>query len=353
MKRHGNLWSQVISFENLLKASRQAQRNKRYRGNVLAFNDNIEAELFSIQDELIDQTYEPGAYRSFRIFEPKPRLISAAPYRDRVIHHALCNIIVPPLELTFIPTSYANRKGYGTHRALKQFVTHARTYRYVLQCDIRKYFPSIDHDILKAILRAKIKCKETLGLIDRIIDSSNAQEPMEEYFPGDTLFTPYVRRRGLPIGNLTSQFFSNCYLNGLDHFVVDRLRISPYLRYVDDFALFSDDRTQLVEAREAIESYLIQLRLRVHPIKSQLSETRVGANFVGFRVLPDRIRIRNDNLARSRQRLKKMRSLYAAGYLDGGKGVRSFGSWMAHLNHADTWRLQQCLMAAYPEFDLH
>jgi RNA-directed DNA polymerase len=350
MKRHGNLWSQVTAFDNLLLASRQAQRNKRFRPNVLAFNHNLEAELFQLQHELTTFTYSPGPYHSFRIFEPKPRLISASPYRDRIIHHALCNIIVPLLERTFIPTSYANRKGYGTHQALKQFTKLARSHRYILQCDIRKYFPSIDHSILKSILRRKIKCAETLWLIDRIIDSSNPQEPMDEYYPGDNLFTPYDRRRGLPIGNLTSQFFANCYLNGLDHFVVDRLRISPYLRYVDDFALFSDDKAQLTNARIKIESHLAQLRVRIHPIKSQLYETRIGANFVGFRIFPDHIRVRNDNLRRSRQRLKQMRSNHATGRLEKGKGDRSFTSWMAHLDHGDTWRLQQCLRSAYPEF---
>lgn len=114
------------------------------------------------------------------------------------------------------------------------------------------------------------------------------------------------RSRGLPIGNLTSQFFANCYLNRFDHFVTDRLRLPNYLRYVDDFALFSDDRATLVKARIAIEEYLESLRLRIHPIKSQLSETHIGVSFVGFRVLPDRIRIRNDNLRRSRKRLKEL-----------------------------------------------
>ncbi len=177
--------------------------------------------------------------------EPKPRKISAAPYRDRVVHHALCNVIVPIFERTFIADSYANRLGFGTHRALKRFTQFARSSRYILQCDIRKYFPSIDHEILKRLLRRKIKCADTLWLIDTIIDNSNEQEPVIEYFPGDGLLTPIERRRGLPIGNLTSQFFANIYLNGLDHFVKEQLRASKYLRYVDDFALFADDRNFL------------------------------------------------------------------------------------------------------------
>ena len=132
MKRYGNLWPQIIEFENLLQASRQAQRAKRYRPNVLAFNYNLDQELLRLQRELKEQTYKPGGYRTFNIYDPKPRMISAAPYRDRVVHHALCNIIVLPLERTLIADTYANRIGYGTHRALNRFIQFARTSRYVL-----------------------------------------------------------------------------------------------------------------------------------------------------------------------------------------------------------------------------
>lgn len=239
MKRYNNLWPEIITFENLLLAARQAQKGKRFRDNVLAFNYNLERELAQLQHELTSKTYQPGTYRTFRVMEPKPRMISAAPYRDRVVHHALCNIIVPPFERTFISTSYANRVGFGTHRALKRFTHLARTHRYILQCDLKKYFPSIDHEILKRLIRRKLKCEDTLWLIDKIIDNSNEQEIVLDHFPGDDLITPLNRRRGLPIGNLTSQFFANIYLNGFDHFVEEHLKIRQYVRYVDDFALFS------------------------------------------------------------------------------------------------------------------
>ncbi|NEP16475.1 MAG: RNA-directed DNA polymerase, partial [Leptolyngbya sp. SIO4C1] len=289
MKRYGNLWPQVIDFENLLLAARKAQRGKRFRQNVLAFNYSREQELLALHQALQTRTYQPGRYKVFQIYSPKPRLISAAPYRDRVVHHALCNVIQPIFERTFIFDSYANRLGFGTHRALRRFTHFARSSRYILQCDVRKYFPSIDHEILKALIRRKIKCSDTLWLIDTIIDGSNPQEPAIEHFPGDHLFTPLERRRGLPIGNLTSQFFANIYLNGFDHFVKEELRAAKYLRYVDDFALFSDDYGYLTETRPAVESYLARLRLKIHPVKSQLFETRYGANFVGFRVFPEHI----------------------------------------------------------------
>lgn len=341
MKRHGNLWPQVIAFDNLLRASRLAQRGKRFRPNVLAFNHRLEQELQQLQAELETLAYEPGGYRTFRIRDPKPRMISAAPYRDRVVHHALCNVIVPLLDRTLIYDTYANRCGYGTHRALHRFTGWARQYRYCLQCDISKYFPSIDHEILKASLRKYLKCPDTLWLIDTIIDASNDQVPVIEYFPGDDLLTPVQRRRGLPIGNLTSQFFANLYLSPFDHFVKRQLKLKQYLRYVDDFAAFSNDRLELAEARQAMEEYLASLRLKMHPIKSQLFETRYGANFVGFRILPDRIRVRNDNVRRARRRLMALQRQYAVGDIELEPLVQRLQSWEAHLKHGDTYRLRQ------------
>jgi len=264
MKRHGNLYPKIIDFENLLQAAQKAQRGKRFRPNVLAFNDNREQELLRLQSALETKTYQPGAYRTFEIFEPRRRLISAAPYRDRVVHHALCNIIIPLFERTFIQDSYANRVGYGTHRALKRFIHFARSSRYVLQCDIKKYFPSIDHEILKQLVRRKIKCRDTLWLIDTIIDNSNEQVASIEYFPGDDLLSPLERRRGLPIGNLTSQLLANVYLNGLDHFIKEELQVKKYVRYVDDSALFADSWQVLAEAKVALETYLATLRLKLH-----------------------------------------------------------------------------------------
>ncbi|MBO3457467.1 RNA-directed DNA polymerase [Aetokthonos hydrillicola Thurmond2011] len=341
MKRHGNLWKDVIAFENLLTASRKAQRGKRFRDNVLSFNYNLEKELFQLQAELQSKTYNPGLYTTFRIFEPKPRLISAAPYRDRVVHHALCNIIAPIFERTFIHDSYANRVGFGSHRALRRFTSFARSSRYILQCDIRKYFPSIDHEILRSLVRRKIKCRDTLWLIDNIIDASNPQEPVIDYFPGDDLLMPLERRRGLPIGNLTSQFFANVYLNSLDHFVKEQIKATKYVRYVDDFALFSDDREFLENARREIEEHLASLRLKLHPVKSQLFQTKHGANFVGFRILPNRIRVRNDNLRLARRRLRKMVLDYREGKITQQEVSQSIRSWIGHLKHGDTWRLRQ------------
>jgi retron-type reverse transcriptase len=345
MKRHGNLYPQIITFENLLAAAQQAQRQKRYREPVLEFNRQLEHELFQLQQELQTQTYQPGGYTTFEIYEPKQRVISAAPYRDRVVHHALCNIIVPIFDRTFIATSYANRKGYGAHRALRQFTQYARSSRYVLQCDICKYFPSIDINILKQMIRRKLKCAETLWLIDTILDTRSAIESPIDYFPGDSLLTPLEHPRGLPIGNLTSQFFANVYLNGFDRYIKETLKVGQYVRYVDDYALFSDDRGFLQHCRTATEAYLAALRLKIHPIKSQLTQTRHAASFVGFRVLPDRIRVRNHNLQTGRKRLKRLRLAYTQGELSDHEIAQSLQSWNAHLAHGDTWRLRQQIFA--------
>jgi RNA-directed DNA polymerase len=355
MKRYGNLWPQITDFANLLQAARQAQRGKRFRDNVLAFNYRLELSLEQLQQSLLDQTYQPGAYKVFEIYDPKPRWISAAPYPDRVVHHALCNVIIPLFERGFIPDTYANRVGFGTHRALKRFTQFTRSYPHVLQCDLKKYFPSIDHEILKTQIRHRIKCEETLWLIDAIIDGSNAQEPVLHYFPGDDLLTPINRRHGLPIGNLTSQFFANVYLNGFDHFVKEQMKIRAYLRFVDDFALFSRDRSQLVTARPILEAYLRSLRLTLHPLKSQLFETCYGANFVGFRILSTgaafprkiRIRVRNDNLRRARRRLQQLQRYYAQGLIEREKLTQRLQSWHAHLLHGHTYRLRCQIFAAY------
>lgn len=341
MQRFNHLYPKIVNFENLLQASHQAQKGKRFRDNVLQFNEHLEENLLNLQAELANKTYQPSPYHTFRIYDPKPRLISAAPYRDRVVHHALCNIIVPLVEKSFIHDSYANRKGYGTHRALRRFTEFARSSRYVLQCDIKKYFPSIDHEILKEQIRQKIKCKDTLWLIETIINNSNEQEPVNDYFPGDDLFNRVLRRKGLPIGNLTSQIFCNWMLNSFDHFVKEELKVHKYLRYVDDFDLFSDDRRFLESAQIAIEDYLNSLRLKLHPVKTQLIETQYGANFVGFRVLPERIKVRNDNLRRSRQRLKQMQEDYKYGQISLEKLIERLQSWEAHLKHGDTYQLRR------------
>ena len=229
-----DLYPRITAFSTLLAAFRKASKGKRYRPDVLAFAAKLEAELFQLQHELQSFTYVPGPYRQFMVREPKPRLVSAAPFRDRIVHHALIAVIGPPLERHFIPTSYANRRGYGSHRALRRFARAYHDYRWILQADIRLYFPSIDHLALIAQLERRISCPGTLWLLRSILANGASGGPAIDVFRGDTLLTPLERPRGLPIGNLTSQFLANLHLDGLDHHLRALPGVRASLRYVDD-----------------------------------------------------------------------------------------------------------------------
>jgi retron-type reverse transcriptase len=224
MHRYGFLWETLTSFENLYAASRKSRRGKRSKLSVERFEFALEQNLSDLRRELRNHTYRPGAFQTFTISDPKPRLISAAPYRDRVVHHALCAILEPIWERSFIFDSYACRRGKGTHAAVDRYTQFARRNRYVLKCDVRKFFPSMDHAMLLGRLARKIKDPDVLWLAQTIIEHSNPQEPVPGYYPGDDLFTACERPRGIPIGNQTSQFFANVYLDPLDHFVKERLR---------------------------------------------------------------------------------------------------------------------------------
>jgi retron-type reverse transcriptase len=319
MKRTGNLWPQLASWENLVESTRAAALGKRKRPDVARFLHELEPNLCRLQGELEEGTYRPGVYRTFWIHDPKPRQISAASFRDRVVHHALTRVLEQVFEPRFTDYSFASRKGFGQHRALKLARDACRRSRYVLKCDIRKYFPSIDHSILKELIGRAIKCRRTLDLAELIVDGSNEQEEVIEYFPGDSLFTPFERRRGVPIGNQTSQFFANVYLNPLDHFVLRELKPALYLRYVDDFVLFGDDKRELGLMAERIREFLQCLRLSPHERKFRVYRCAEGLTFLGWRILPGQMRLARPNVVRMRRRLKKMAALYHAGRLRSSK----------------------------------
>lgn len=330
MKTYKRLYAKIVDWDNLLPAYRKASRGKLKKDSVAVFRLHLEEELLKLQQELATEKYRPGPYRSFLIHDPKERMISAAPFRDRVVHHALCNVIEPIFERTFIHDSYANRKGKGTHRAIERFQHYARRYPYVLKSDIRKFFPSLDHAILKQEIRWKIACPQTLTLIDTIIDGSNEQEPHVHYFPGDDLFAPYHRRRGLPIGNLTSQFWANVYMNRFDHFVKQRLRL-PYIRYVDDFVAFARSPAELLEAKQAMQAYLDALRLLMHPHKTHVYRVDKGVPFLGFTVYPTKRRVQKDKTKRYRRFLRKKLHLRAKGQLSPQQMEDGLNSWLGHV----------------------
>ena len=339
------MYDKLISWDNLLLAYRKASKGKRGHPNVAAFEHRLEENLFKLQDELHRQTYQPGAYTSFYIHEPKKRLISAAPFRDRVVHHTLCNIIEPMFESSFIFDSYANRIGKGTHRALNRCQDFARKYKYVLQCDIRQFFPSIDHEILRSILKQKISDDRALWLIDKIIGSGEdvlSEEYEMVYFPDDDLFA-VNRPRGLPIGNLTSQFWANVYLNPFDHFVKRELGCPAYLRYVDDTLLFDNDKKRLWQWREAIISRLSQFRLTIHP-GAHPRPVSEGIPFLGFIVFPQRRRLKRRKGIHFQRKLKKLVAGYRAGDIPLKELNASVRGWINHVRYGNTIGLRKAVL---------
>ena len=342
----GTLFECVASFPNLLQAARLAARGKRVRPNVAAFGLNLEEELHGLQQELLARTYRPGPYRTFLIREKKPRFISAAPFRDRVVHHALCNIIEPIFDRGFLFDSYACRTGKGTHAAVERASTYARRFRYVLKCDLEKYFPSIDHEILFTQITRRIHDAGVLWLVRTILDGSNPQPEVVRHYPGDDLFAPFERRRGIPIGNQTSQFFANVYLDRLDHDVKETLRVPGYVRYVDDFLLFDDDKRRLHEVYAIIGDFLAQLRVRPHPRKCFVVPVTAGFTFLGYRIFPTHRRLDADNVRRFKRRLRRNRQAVAEGRLSTNELNACVQSWIAHAAHADTARLRARLLGS-------
>lgn len=344
------LYEELCSFENLLRAYRDAARGKRSRPDVAAFDYHLEGNLLRLRRQLLDHSYHPGAYRRFTIADPKPRVISAAPFADRVVHHALCNIVEPLFERRFIADSYASRAGKGIHKELDRCTQYARRYPYVLRCDIVQFFPSVDLAVLRRILGRVVRDDEVLALCDAIL-AGGEHELTDQYspvlFPGDDPLAAAARWRGLPIGNQTSQFWANCYLNPLDQFVKAELRCRAYLRYVDDFLLFADDKPTLHHYKAAIIAFLAtRLRLVLHERESAVSPVVTGVPFLGFRVYPDHRLLRRRNGVAFARRLHHMAEAYAEGTLDGPVVTARIQGWVAHVAHGDTWGLRRSLFDA-------
>lgn len=346
-KSYGHLFPRLIDFGNLHSAWRKAARGKRGGPAAAGFEINLADELIRLQCELAGETWKPGGYYSFTIRDPKERLVSAAPFRDRVVHHALCSVTEAIFENTFIADSYANRKGKGAHAALDRAQALMRRFPYVLQCDIRQFFPSVDHAVLESILFRKIADESVRRLIRLIIESGEGIHDGDYdmvYFPGDDLFS-LLRPRGLPIGNLTSQLWANVYLNELDQFVKRRLRCRGYVRYVDDFLLFADGKPQLWAWKEAIRDFLSGLRLALHEKSSTVYPVSNGVPFLGFRLYPDYRLLKRRNGVNFQRRLKRYYRAYARGDLSKGELNQRIRGWVAHAAQADTWGLRRSLLA--------
>jgi RNA-directed DNA polymerase len=346
----GTDFDALLGWDNLVLAYQHASRGKRGRSDVAGFEHRLEENLVSLRHALLSQSYVPGRYASFLIHEPKRRLISAAPFRDRVVHHALCNLMEPVFERGFVSDSYANRVGKGTHRALDRAQVWARRFRFVLQVDIRQFFPSIDHAILRRRLATRVKDSKLLWLIDTILASGAgvlSEEYEMAYFPGDDLLA-IERPRGLPIGNLTSQFWANVYLDPFDHFVKRELRCRGYLRYVDDMLLFADDKKTLWAWKRALVERLAGLRMTIHP-HAHPRPVKEGIPFLGFVVYPARRRLKRRKGLAFQRRLRILLKAHQAGEASSADVAASIDGWVNHVRYGNTSGLRRSMLGDLPK----
>ena len=337
-RTYKHLWPQVASLGNLMQAANLAMRGKRSLAPAAGFFAEWELECVNLAEELENGSYQPGAYRYFKIHEPKERIVAAAPFRDRVVHHALVRVLEPLFEPRFLEDSFACRKGKGTHAGMRRALHFARRHPFALKCDLRRYFPSIDHGILTGEIARVVADARVLDLIGKIL-ASHKDGLHREY--GDDLFDFTDHPRGLPIGNLTSQFFANIHLDRFDHFVKQELRVPGYVRYVDDFILFGPDRTTLHRWGRECRDDLAARRMEIHPDKYRLCRTAEGVDFCGFVVRADgRVKLRASGVRRFRRRYLKIKHEWKAGRVEGADVRDAVRSWIAHASHAQTWRLR-------------
>lgn len=267
-------YGNIVSLENLLGAWQEFVREKRNRKDVREFGRNLMSNLISLHQDLIDRIYKHGAYQAFRISDPKPRVIHKATVRDRIVHRAIYRILYPYFHSRFIYDSYSCRLGKGTHKAVKRFSVQAAKLSendtkpvWILKCDIRKFFASIDQEILLGLLRQQIPDENIIWLIEKVISSFNSG----------------IVGKGLPLGNLTSQLFANIYLNELDQFMKHQMKAKYYLRYADDFVILSRDKDYLLELTPKIADFLAErLKLELHPDKLFLTTIAFGVDFLGW-----------------------------------------------------------------------
>lgn len=353
------MFSDICSLEQLVRAYYRARKGKREKTRVCEFDFTLESNLVKLKYLLETGKYIPAPYAHFTIFDPKTRSVSAPAFRDRVLQHSLVESAEPLFERKFIVDSYACREGKGTHfgaKRVKKFLMAARCKYgkqqdiYVLQCDVQKYFQSIDWDTLLIIVAKTIHCPKTRDLIRKIVE--NHETTNGKLMPANTgscqlnLFSPpslpevppvsVAERKGLPIGNLTSQLFANVYLNELDHYVKETLREKWYARYMDDFLIISKDKNHLKEVRENIRNFLKEkLKLNLHPRKITIKNVNEGVPFVGYRIFYDHKLVRGETLIRLQRKHRKRKKLFQEGKITKNQMQMSEASVRGHLKHAD------------------
>ena len=320
-------FSRVASFLALVRAARVAARGHRRSPEVADFLLEVEVNALALERELLAGTYRPGAYRTFCVRDPKPRVISAPPFRDRVVHHALCAELEPALERGAAPESFACRRGKGTLAAIHHARSLARRFRYWLKLDVRRFFETASHAVLRRLLFRRVSDPGLRGLVDRLLDAGAPGSP-----PG----------RGLPIGNLTSQHFANFYLGPVDRLVKRELRPGGYCRYMDDILLFGQHREPLWTAHRRIReraSYGLELELRREV--TRLAPVSEGVPFLGFVVFPGTVRFDPRRVRRWWRRMDGLERGLDAGRLSEEDAARSAASLVGWAMHGDTLMLRR------------
>ena len=326
MKRYGRLFERVASFPSLCAAARRAARGKALSTDALRFLADLEPEVLQLERELLAGTYAPRPYHTFPICDPKPRNISAAAFRDRVVHHAVCAVLEPIIERDAIHDSYACRRGKGMHVAVRRVQSFTRRHAWFLALDVEHFFETADHAVLKARLRRKIKDPRLLDLIDRFIDHGCPGSP-----PG----------KGLPIGNLTSQHFANFYLGPFDRFAKSKLRVPGYVRFMDDVLLFGPDRATIRAWSAACAGFARDtLRLRLRKKAERRGPVHAGVPFLGLRIWPRLIRFDSARVRRVRRHLRALRRPES----DDERLERRAESVVAWTQVADAHRLRQSVL---------
>lgn len=313
-KKHRNLIGQITTIENLRLAYEKTARGKKMSFGYLEFKEYAEANLLLIQEELRDGAYKIGDYRQFTIYEPKPRLISALDFKDRLVQHALCNVIAPIFERTLMPQTFACRTELGTHAGVRFVQSRLRhgQFKYFLKTDYSKYFPSVDRSVLHAMIDRKIACDATLKILREII-------PQEG--------------KGIPIGSLTSQLFANVYGNAADRFIHFECKQREWARYMDDIVVLGNDKDELLDNFLRLNDFSMQdLKLRVG--KWQVSSTSRGINFLGYRIWGSHKLLRKDSVVRAKRKIARYVRQNNQESL-----TKFLASWSGHAKWADTRNL--------------
>lgn len=339
MKIYKNLFEKIISLENLFSAWDEFKKDKRNKRDVQQFEWNLEENIFVLHRDLKYHRYKHGAYSSFYIHDPKQRHIHKATVRDRILHHAIFQVLNPVFEPTFIAHSFSCRENKGAHKGVSSLERMARKISqnahqpcFVLKGDIKKFFETVDHAILLSILKKRIKDADTIWLLKEIIESFTSK------------YSTSFERKGLPIGNLTSQLFANIYLNEFDQFVKQSLKVKNYARYTDDFVIVNKERAALLELLPRIKTFIGEnLALELHPKKITIRKFHQGVDFLGYVVLPHHRVLRTKTRNRIFKKLRQRIGEYKAGVITKETLKQSLNSYLGVLSHANTYRLSQDL----------